>query len=74
MGIIFPTDHTSGIMPVSKTRLNNLTYTSCIYGISNEHSHRRRKISNIGRPRLRTLGSGGGGNSQQAHDVVRTSY
>ena len=37
MGIIFPTDHASGIMPVSKTRLNHLTYTSCIYGISNEY-------------------------------------
>ena len=31
MGIIFPTDHASGIMPVLKTRFNYLTYTSCIY-------------------------------------------
>ena len=37
MGMIFPTDHASGIMPMSKTRLNQLTYTSCIHGISNEY-------------------------------------
>ena len=41
-------------------------------------AHMRRKVKNIGRPRFRILGGGGGGakgepNSQQAHDVVLTS-
>ena len=35
--------------------------------------HRRRKVYNIGGPRFRILGGGGGANSQQAHDAVMTS-
>ena len=40
------------------------------------HLHRRRKVENIGGPRFRILGGGGGQggpDSQQAHDVVLTS-
>ena len=36
------------------------------------YNHRRRKVKNIGEAKVQNM-RGGGGNSQQAHDVVLTS-